>query len=122
MNPLHLQGCIFGWTKVDLYLKSINTLWIFISDVPFSLYLEAFKELILQEFYKNAFLVRLTHITNFHYEPWVLGPDEPQKHLLTTSGSLKKALNSPQITLKLIFKPTRMLFGWLLASKAYIHD
>ena len=45
-----------------------------------------------------------------HNWPWVLGPDLPQKHLLTTSGSLKKALNSTQITLKLIFKPTRMLF------------
>ena len=45
-----------------------------------------------------------------HDWPWVLGPDLPQKHLLTTSGSLKKALNSTQITLILIFKPTRMLF------------
>ena len=48
-----------------------------------------------------------------HNGPWVLGPDLPLKHLLTISGSLKKALNSPQITSKLILKPTRMLFGWI---------
>ena len=45
-----------------------------------------------------------------HNGPWVLGPDLPLKHLHTTSGSLKKALHSTQITLKLIFKPTRMHF------------
>ena len=45
-----------------------------------------------------------------HNGPWVLGPDLPLKHLFTTSGSLKKVLNHPQITPKLIFKVTGMHF------------
>ena len=31
-----------------------------------------------------------------HYEPWLLGPDDPLKHLFMASGTLKKALNRPQ--------------------------
>ena len=62
--------------------------------------------------------VTLASKAYIHNGPWVLGPDLPLKHLFTTSGSLKKVLNHPQITLKLIFKPTRMHF-WVALGDSW---
>ena len=47
-----------------------------------------------------------------YYGPWVLGPDEPLKHLFTTSGDLKWAQNGLKL---MVFSPLHLLGGffWL---------
>ena len=41
-----------------------------------------------------------------HNGPWLLGPDEPLKHLFMASGGLKKTLKKPQIANFHGFEPT----------------
>ena len=49
-----------------------------------------------------------------HYGPWVLGPDEPLKHLFTTSGDLKWAQNGLKL---MVFSPLHLLGKLLLLDQ-----